>query len=360
MADVLPQTCALIQQGIADRLHLGAQIFVQQGERIIANLAMGESQSGVAMTIDTINPWLSAGKPIAAVAIAQLWERGLLDWDDRVAKFIPEFAAGGKEPITIRHILTHTAGFRAVIGLRWDDSYEVAIRKICEARIEPRWVIGQTAGYHPMTSWYILAEIVHRLDGRVFEQYVREAIFLPLGMKDSWFAMPADLYRGYGSRIGSIYDTSGFEPRLALHGNGEEDAAIVRPGASGRGPIRELGRFYEMLMKRGESLIRAETAQLLTEAHRIGSYDLTFKQVMDWGLGFIVNTHSLAEAAYGYGPHASARTYGHSGNQSSCAFCDPEQKLVVGWFCNGMPGQQGGEERQRRLNEAIYADLQMK
>jgi CubicO group peptidase (beta-lactamase class C family) len=177
MAEALPRTRGVIEQGIADRLHPGAQLFVRHGDDVIANLALGESRPGVSMTIDTINPWLSGGKPLAAVAIAQLQERGLLDWDDRVVKFIPEFGVGGKEPITIRHILMHTAGFRAVIGLQGSDPYEVAIKKICDARLEPNWIIGQTAGYHPLTSWYILAEIVRRVDGRPIDQYVREMIF---------------------------------------------------------------------------------------------------------------------------------------------------------------------------------------
>src|SRR5262249_55794594 len=162
----------------------------------------------------------SSGKPITAVAIAQLWERGRLELDDVVSKHIPEFGVRGKEAITIRHLLTHTGGFRAVIGLSWNDSFEQAVAKICAAPLEPRWVPGQTAGYHPTTSWYILAEIVQRLDGRRIDQYAREEILLPLGMNDSWISMPPETYRAYGDRIGQMYDTreSGGEARLAREG----------------------------------------------------------------------------------------------------------------------------------------------
>ena len=70
------------------------------------------------MDRDTIMLWLSSTKPIAAIAIAQLWEQEKLN-DDPVAKFIPEFGVNGKEPITIRQILTHTGGFRGLIG-NWE------------------------------------------------------------------------------------------------------------------------------------------------------------------------------------------------------------------------------------------------
>ena len=361
MSDVLPRTCAVIEQGIAQGLHSGAQFFVRRNDEVIANLAIGESRPGVAMSVDTINPWLSAGKPLTAVAIAQLQERGQLDWDDRVVKFIPEFSSHGKESITIRHLLMHTAGFRSVIGLQRSDPYEVAIKKICDARLEPSWIIGQTAGYHPLTSWYILGEIVHRADGRMVDLYVREEIFSPLGMNDSWLTISGEAYRNYGDRIGFIYDTSKGQPISPPHENDEASAANLRPGASARGPIRELARFYQMLQNGGEALLRSQTVQALTTAHRRGSYDLTFKQVMDWGLGFIVNTHpAVAASAYGYGPFASSQTFGHSGNQSSCAFCDPAEKLVAAWFCNGMPGPDRHSQRQRGINEAIYEDLQIR
>src|SRR5262249_12653519 len=161
----LSRTIAILEQGISDCIHLGAQLYVSRHGQVIANVALGESRPGVAMTTDTINLWFSSGKPFAAVAIAQLWERGLLDLDDRVSKFIPEFGAKGKEPITIRHLLTHTGGFRAAIGLTWTDSFEEAISKICKAPLEPRWIPGRTAGYHAFTAWYILGEIVRRIDG---------------------------------------------------------------------------------------------------------------------------------------------------------------------------------------------------
>src|SRR2546421_1537739 len=149
----LPRTLAAIRRGIEQRLHIGAQLYVSLRDQVIADLTLGEARPGVPMRTDTIILWLSAGKPLAAVAIAQLWQRGLLELDDPVARHIPEFATGGKERITIRHILTHTAGFRTVPGLVTNAPWDEIIAAISAARIEPQWFPGVTAGYHPLTSW---------------------------------------------------------------------------------------------------------------------------------------------------------------------------------------------------------------
>src|SRR5262249_3237413 len=109
----LPLARRILHDGIVHGLHLGAQLYVSQFGKLLADLAIGESKPGVPMRANTINLWMSSGKPIAAVAIAQLWEQGKLDLDDRVGKHVTEFAVRGKEAITIRNILTHTGGFRA-------------------------------------------------------------------------------------------------------------------------------------------------------------------------------------------------------------------------------------------------------
>ena len=109
----LPKTAAILRDGIVQGLHLGAQIYVSHRGRTVVDAAVGESRPGEPMTEGALMLWLSAAKPIAAVAIAQLWQLGQLNLDDRITRFIPEFGIKGKEPITLRHVLTHTGGFRA-------------------------------------------------------------------------------------------------------------------------------------------------------------------------------------------------------------------------------------------------------
>jgi CubicO group peptidase (beta-lactamase class C family) len=360
---MLSRTLAILQEAIGKGLHLGAQVYVSREGETLADFAVGEARPGVAMTTDSINLWMSSVKPITAVAIAQLIDRGLVSYDDRIAQHIPEFAIKGKDDITIRHVLTHTSPLRGVNVSR-RDSFEVAIQKLINARPEPNWTSGQRAGYHPVASWYLLAEIVRRIDGRPFDQYVREAIFLPIGMHDSWIGMPPDVYRAYGDHIAFMTNTSG-TTISAAPGDTEADAAIVRPSGNGRGPIHDLGTFYEMVLGKrlhGDDappadVVSAEQVRFLTTPHRVGMLDETFKATIDWGLGFMINSRKYGPMPYGFGDHASPDTFGHSGSQSSCAFADPERQLVVAWVCNGMPGEEKHQQRQRAINNAIYEDV---
>jgi CubicO group peptidase (beta-lactamase class C family) len=127
--------------------------------------------------------------------------------------------------------------------------------------------------------------------------------------------------------------------------------------------MRQLGRFYEQLLSdRGDlpagegRLMTQGTARLFTSCRLCDIYDKTFGTKLDWGYGFIVNAPGR-RFPYNYGPHASAAAFGHSGNQSTCAFADPEHRLVVCWATNGMPGELPHQRRQNAVNAAVYEDL---
>lgn len=347
------RTQRALQNGCREGLHLGGQIYVSlDGDSVLAR-PFGEVRPGVAMRSDHLLAWLSASKPVAVVAIAQLREKGLLDLDDRIAEHIPEFGCRGKEPITLRHVLTHTGGFR-LLDVGWPNApWEQIIERICRTRLDPGWIPGQTAGYHLTSSWFILGELVRRLDGRPFEHYVREEIFLRLEMDDSWIGMPVARYRAYGDRIAPLFDTSsrGAGP-LAWHA--EKRVTRCSPGSNGRGPVAELGRFYEMLLTGGcgpdSRILQPETIDELTRRHRIGLVDKTFRRPVDWGLGFV------RESSH-FGRHASGRAFGHGGFRSSIAFADPEHALVVALIFNGAPGDAAHRRRGDAVLAAIYEDL---
>lgn len=365
----LVRTIAMLEEGIERGLHLGAQLYVSRGGEVMADTAVGEARAGVPMTSDTLTLWLSSTKPTAAVALARLWERGEVGLDDPVSRFIPEFAVGGKERVTVRHLLTHTSGIR-MLDVGWPrESWDAIISRIASKKLEPRWDPGQKAGYHLASSWFILGEIIRRVDGRPYERFIREEVFEPLGMEDSWVGMPPERYAAYGGeegeRIAVLYETSSAEPRP--HRWHQEDYVThPSPGGNGRGPIRELGRFYETLLAGGTTpdgteILRPQTVEALTARHRVGLYDHTFRHVMDWGLGFIINSaiYDQPTLPYAYGPHASRRTYGHSGYKSSTAFADPEHHLVVAIATNGTPADQDHLDRMETLCAAVYEDLQI-
>ena len=396
----LPRTRAALQRGIEQGLHPAAQLFVSRHGETVAELALGEARPGVPMREDTLVLWLSSSKPVAAVAIAQLWERGLLGLDDRIAQHMPEFAQNGKDAITIRHALTHTGGFRLPqVGwpvVDWDET----IARVCAARLEPRWVPGEKAGYHMASSWFALGEVVRRLDGRPFADYVREEVFLPLGMDDCWIGMPAERYRGYmeAGRLAQPWNTEVPKPRPHVW---DEELYVTRcsPGGNGWGPMRQLARFYEMLLAGGtldgRRVLQPQTVEALLARHRVGMVDHTFRQVMDWSLGLIPNSRpGLAETLgelrrlarstasdapggdpgapseddgsdasvdvplpYHYGPHASRHTVGHSGYRSSTAFVDRAHGLVVALAVTGTPSDAAHATRFRELLTAIYEDV---
>lgn len=360
--DRFARTHRLILQGMQSGEHIGAQLAISRGGESLADFAVGESRPGVPMTPSTIMLWLSSTKPIAAVAILQLHERGLLQLDQRVAEFIPAFAAGSKENIQIFHLLTHTGGFRTALLGEPETEWDEVIRRICIARREPGWTPGNKAGYHVATSWYILGELVRRIDGRFFSDYVREEIFLPLGMRDSWIGIPIEQFRAYGDRIGQMQQTERAD-QPPYRWSTEQGATKCAPGANGHGPIRELVEFYEMLLgggSRGDAqIIKAESVQRMTSRQRKGMFDETFKHVMDWGLGLIINSsrYGAETVPYGYGRYASDPTFGHSGSQSSAGFADPERQLAVGIVFNGMPGERAHQARMRAVCDAIYEDL---
>ncbi len=359
----LPRTRRALERGIEEGVHLGGQAYVSlRGEAV--ELMVGERMPGQPMTPDTLMIWLSSSKPFAAVAFAQLWEREALDLDDTVVRYIPEFGAHGKDRITLRHVLTHTAGIR-MLNVGWPEaSWDEIIATICGRRPEPRWVPGEKAGYHLSSSWFLLGEVIRRVDGRHYRDYAREEIFDVLRMEDSWVGMPRRRFADYGERIGRMYYTERGEP-MARTWHREAHVVGCSPGSNGYGPIRELGRFYEMLLAggtwQGRRLLRRPTVEALITPHRVGLLDRTFKVKLDWGLGFICNSRHYGEdlIPYGYGRHASRRAFGHSGFQSSTGFADPVHGLAAAVAVNGQPGEPRHTERFRELAEAIYEDLDL-
>jgi CubicO group peptidase (beta-lactamase class C family) len=348
-------------QGVDEGLHLGGQIYVSVAGERLCDTSFGEAAPGRPMSSDHLMLWLSSCKPAAAVAIAQLWESEALDLDDPVARHIPEFGVRGKQVITIRHLLTHTGGFR-MLDPGWPQApWDEIISRICAFRLEPRWSPGRTAGYHLTSSWFILGELVRRLSGQPFERFIREAIFEPLGMKDSWIGMPQQSFDAYADRIAPVYDTG--KPDNAKHRwHTEESLTRCSPGGNGIGPSRDLGRFYEMLLARGTwaktRLLSPQTVEALTSRHRSGLYDKTFRRVVDWGLGFAINSsHRHEEPDYGHWPVASNRAFGHSGYRSSTAFADPERQLVTVVLLNGTPEETAHHRRIRQITAAVYEDL---
>jgi CubicO group peptidase (beta-lactamase class C family) len=344
----LPRTRDILDDGIANRLHLGAQVYVSRHGQTIADLAIGEKRAGEPMSADDITLWMSAGKPIAAVWALRLVEAGALSLDLPVAELIPGFAQHGKGAITLRHILTHTGGFRGPLNNFTEGTWDEIITRVSSLRLEPQWVPCEKAGYHIGSSWFVLGELI-RLSGESIDGLVP-------WLDDVWMSIPDHDQPALHDRLAPMHIVEEGTLEEDYPGNEFSLMSIPRPGASCRGPIRALGRFYERLMN-GELLGRA-MVDAMRSRQRAGMMDHTFRQVLDWGWGVMLDSkHYAGEHSYGYGKHASPDAFGHSGNQSSCGFVDPVHDLVIAWTCNGMPGEAAHQTRARAINAAIYEDL---
>lgn len=364
----LPRTTSVIQEGLHAGLHIGAQLYVSLRGQIVADAAFGAARpDGTPMRVDTLQVWLSASKPITAVAVGQLVDRGRIHFDDRVVQYIPEFAPNGKDAITIRHLLTHTAGLRT-IHTDWPRaSWDETIATLCRAAMEKDWPPGGRAGYHAFTTWYLLGEIVRRVDGRPIAEYLRAEIFQPLAMNESFLALTPEQYAALQPRMAELQriigrSVSGTTRPESMQLDTLAAATNPRPAGGVRGPVRQLGMFYEGMLRAWRARTPAPLAQriaaLMTSRARSGMYDETFRATVDWGLGFQINSeHLTPNAPYNFGPYASRDTFGHGGFQASLGMCDPARELVVAVMFNGCPGEANHAARMRALLTALYEEL---
>jgi CubicO group peptidase (beta-lactamase class C family) len=218
MARPMSRTMAVLEAGMRSKLHVGAQLYVAIRGTTAADIAIGLSAPGRAMSSDSMMTWLSCSKIATLILFARIWEEGLVDLDDRVWDHLPEFAGGGKEAVTIRHLWTHTCGLlnveQKLFPVRYNQGHAANITLICAAEIDPAAKPGTRAGYQTSVVALLLAEIVNRKRGRDFRDIVREEVFLPLGMKDSWLGMPISALKTYSARLGQTFDTSGAEPKV--------------------------------------------------------------------------------------------------------------------------------------------------
>ncbi|MFH5806553.1 serine hydrolase domain-containing protein [Alienimonas sp. DA493] len=368
--DALPKTRAVLEQGREDGLHHGAQLFVQYRGEIVCDAAIGEARPGEPLTAEHVMLWLSAGKPVTAAAIVVLCDGpgsqpfAKLALDGPVVRHVPEFARGGaeKRAVTVRHLLTHTAGLPNVDPgypeVDWDES----VRRICDAPLEEDWVVGRTAGYHPKSSWFLLGEIVRRIVGEPADAWMERTMLGPAGIEGLRFRFSPEELADVRPRLAPTFRRQG---RELIDADLLTDAHLTRwsPGSSLRGTARSVGDFYSTLNdSRADCdfpLMGELAAEAIIARHRVGEFDRTLGHVVDFGLGVIVdsNRYGAETVPYGFGPHCSPRTFGHGGSQSTMAFCDPENDLVVAWATNGMCGEPKHQRRNRAINAAIYEDL---
>lgn len=354
---------ALLDAGVGLE-HDGYQLYASVNGAPAIEVAGGVAAPGNPMTPDHLTLWFSAGKPIVPVAVLQLWQRGLLGLDDRVADHLPEFG-NGKEAATIRHLLTHRGGFPYADDSLHPDEWDELVATICAA--PGQWAPGTAAGYHGTSAWVMLAELVSRLDGRPFDAYAREEIFAPAGMSDTYLRVAPEDVETVGDRLARIQDSGlrSAEGMDMLSFEQFDDAPYLgrmSPGNTARGPARDLGRLYEHLLDGGGSLLERPAAEAMLACHRLGFIDTTYQMngvtphpvwglAHPWALG-------LSMCANGdIGSRTSTRVVASSGAFSSIGFADPESGLVCIVVTTGLQPLAANERRLAAACDAVHDDL---
>ena len=183
----------LIEADIKEKKLPGAVVLVGRGDKIVYQKAFGNRALVPAvepMTADTIFDLASLTKVVATTtSVMMLIEDGKVRLSDRVATFIPGFERYGKGNITVRHLLTHVSGLRPDVDLGdmwtgYDKAIELAIEEA------PTSLPGERFVYSDI-NFFLLGDIVRRVSGKPLDQFTRERIFIPLGMKDTGFNPPA-------------------------------------------------------------------------------------------------------------------------------------------------------------------------
>jgi CubicO group peptidase (beta-lactamase class C family) len=350
---------------LAQGLEQGAAFAAFVGDELVVDLYGGfaDRAGETAWRADTLCPVHSTTKPVAALVIARLVERGKLDYDAPVADYWPEFAANGKGAFTIAEALSHQAGVPGFVdaidpGL-WLDPPALASAL---AKLTPLWSRGEGSGYHPLTWGYIAGELVRRVSTRSLGTILREDICQPLGV-DFWIGLPE-------SEHGRVAQT--LKPRSVTrftHDNAATRAAFLTPwaaanrgatewrkaeipSANGHSTAVALARLYSAYALKGRigetRVIAPVTWGELTQ-ERVQGEDRVLPGRIAFGAGVMRNLPLI------YGPNPA--TLCHSGWGGSGAFGDPDAGLSGAYVMNRQGADLLADDRRSRLINALYGSL---
>jgi len=184
----------VVEDEVAAGTMPGAVLLVGQGDRILHHRAYGDRSllpSRAPMRLDTVFDCASLTKVVAtAPSILMLVEEGLIRLDERVTDYLPKFS-GGNSRITVRHLLTRSSGLRPDLDLEpvwsgYETGIAMAYREVPVAKPGEKFIYSDI-------NFILLAEIVRQVTGLRIDEFARERIFEPLGMRETMFQPPATL-----------------------------------------------------------------------------------------------------------------------------------------------------------------------
>lgn len=289
----------------------------------------------------------SASKMVVAMLTHQLAERGLISMHDPVANTIPEFAAQGKESITIHQVMSHRSGIPSLsepTTLDLLNDRPKIMRLICDSPAEPL-TRGRLA-YHALTGGYILADIIERVTGRTLNEVVEDELRAPLGLDMFRYGVASDDIKRVARHavVGLPLPAVGrFVARRALGvdmdeatrlSNHERFLTTVVPAGNLISTADDGCRFMELLLRRGTldgtTVFKKATVDRALETQSYLEVDLTLGLPVRYGLGFMLGGRVMSP--YGFG---TTRAFGHLGFSQVLLWADPERDISAALFSTG-------------------------
>ncbi|WDZ82682.1 serine hydrolase domain-containing protein [Micromonospora cathayae] len=348
---------------VASGQETGIQVAAYLDGRMIVDACAGvaDPATGRPVTADTPFFAYSTGKGLTSTVVHVLAERGALDHDLPIARVWPEFGRHGKDGVTLRHALTHSAGVPAlpadVTPTDFTD-WERMCRIVADSEL--RWAPGTATGYHVWTYGWLVGEVVRRVTGRTVSQVLAEEVTGPLGLAGELFlAVPgselgrlARLVDGNWSAMLATmrahlphFDLA-VPPAVAPDAAFGNRADLLRAELPAVGTVtaRGMARLYAALIGTLDG-VRLVSPGRLTELSttQIAGVDWTLGLEIAWGLG------------YGVDPDGS---FGTGGVGGSLAYAYPELGLTVAATKNRLSAGDGDPMEQLRvmIRDAVAGD----
>jgi CubicO group peptidase (beta-lactamase class C family) len=339
-------------------VHPAVQLCLRRHGLVVLDRAIGHARGNgpqdgrdvpkVKATPETPFCVFSTSKAITAMVVHVLQERGALDIQDRVADYIPEYAAHGKGETTIAHVLAHRAGVpglpRSVLDLERINDREFLCRAISEAKpfVKP----GTLLAYHAVSGGFILGEIVQRVTGSSVREVLADEILGPLGFQWGNYGVSAEDVDAVGlsyvtgprllpplSNLVTRVLSMPIDKVVALSNDPRFLTAVV-PSASVVTTANELSRFFEIMRAGGELdgvrvMQPATIRRALTEQSRLEiDLSLGFPTRFSYGLMLGAKVLSL------YGRDTDL-AFGHLGLINIMGWADPERGISGGVITSG-------------------------
>lgn len=358
----------------------GASVAVYHRGRLVVDLWGGfRNRDGDPWERDTLAMCWSTTKGVTATCAHVLADHGQLDYDERVATYWPEFAQNGKGEITVRQVLSHSAGLHRLGTIIDHGSKMLDWEHMTDAlaRAKPAYEPGTAVGYHALTFGWLVGELVRRISGIPIEKFVQTEIAEPLELDGLYIGCPpeqrhrlAPLKAMSFSRLANPVGRfainqlsrglravkSPVNPHRMLnsalsHGMEEvlidprlQDSAV--PAMNGYFDAVSLSAMYAMLAgggQLGEVRILSEQTVRKASAIQNNQRDRVIAMTMQWRLGYH-RTPIIARQL--------PRAYGHFGFGGSGGWADPEHDLALAMVCNRGTGTPIGDLRILRLSQA--------